>query len=134
MTERRAFATDLAPQPAGTYSQALRVGDMIFLSGQTPRDLDGVRRGDLPFRGQVELVMQNLAAVAAAAGCSLVDAAKVTVYLTETADAAEFDEVYRRFIGMPAPARTLVRSPLVGFSVEVDAIIYAPADAEITTG
>lgn len=115
--------TDAAPSPAGTYSQAVVAAGLVFLSGQTPRDIDGTRLGDRPFTEQVARAMANLAAVATAAGSSLDRAVKVTVYLRDPARAADFDRVYREWFGPVPPARTLVQSGLPGVDVEIDAIL-----------
>jgi len=118
-----AFQTELAPPAAGSYSQAVRCGNLVFLSGQTPRDASGVRHGDWPFEDQVKLTLDNLEAVARAAGLSLRDAVKVTVFLRDPRFAQRFDAVYATYVGVPAPARTLAQSNLDGFDVEVDAIL-----------
>jgi reactive intermediate/imine deaminase len=127
MTAREAFSTPLAPAPAGTYSTAVAAGDFIFLAGQTPRDVHDVRHGDQPFAVQVRMVLDNLEAAARAAGASLQDAVKVTVYLTQPGRAKEFDAIYAGYVGTPPPARTLVQSALPGFDVELDAILLRPA-------
>jgi len=65
-----AFEAESAPSASGSYSQAVRCGNLVFLSGQTPRDAGGVRHGDWPFEDQVRLTLDNLEAVARAAGLS----------------------------------------------------------------
>ena len=121
--KRTAFHSPAAPPAAGTYSQAIQVGDLVFLAGQTPRDANGVRHGDKPFAEQAKMALDNLEAVANAAGLSLRHAAKVNVYLRNPADAKEFDEIYRTYVGDPPPARTLTQSNFAGFDIEVDAIL-----------
>jgi 2-iminobutanoate/2-iminopropanoate deaminase len=77
---KQQISTDRAPQVGGSYSQGIRAGDFIFLSGQTPRNRDRmIINGS--FEDQVRRTLENLAAVAAAAGASLADAVKVNVYL-----------------------------------------------------
>lgn len=124
--------TAQAPAPAGSYSQAVRAGSLVFLSGQTPRTPDGIRHADAPFEDQVRIVMENLAAVADAAGASLADAVKVTVYLRDPGrTAAAFDRVYREHLrtAEPLPARALVQSDLPNGEVEVEAILYRRGEA-----
>ena len=121
---RVAIATDRAPKPAGSYTQGVRAsGTFVFLSGQTPRRLDGQRLSGAPFVQQASLALDNLAAVAEAAGLSLSDAVKVNVYLRNAIDAPAFDDIYRSYVSEPFPARTLTISPFSGFDIEVDAVL-----------
>jgi enamine deaminase RidA (YjgF/YER057c/UK114 family) len=71
------------------------------------------------------MALDNLEAAANAAGLSLKDAVKVTVFLKNPADSKEFDAIYATYVGDPPPARTLAQSNLVGFDVEVDAVLLA---------
>lgn len=122
---RTAFSSDRTPPPAGTYSVAMQAQGLVFLAGQTPRDTNNVRHGDKPFAVQARMALDNLEAAAQAAGLSLKDAVKVTVFLRNPADAREFDAIYAPYVADPPPARTLVQSSLAGFDVEVDAILLA---------
>ncbi|NPC58745.1 RidA family protein [Caenimonas sp. S4] len=124
---RRAFSSELAPPPAGTYSIAVQAQGLVFLAGQTPRDRNNVRHGDKPFAFQARMALDNLDASARAAGLSLKDAVKVNVFLKNPGDAKEFDLIYSEYVGDPPPARTLTRSNLVGFDIEVDAVLLALA-------
>ena len=119
----RAVNTMRAPQPKGTYNQAVACGNLLFLSGQTPRDQTGMRLSHLPFEAQARRALDNLRAVAEAGNCSLANAVKVTVYLRDLANAASFDAVYRDYVSQPWPARTLVQSNFLDFELEVDAIL-----------
>jgi 2-iminobutanoate/2-iminopropanoate deaminase len=123
---KTAFSTDKAPRPAGYYSQAIRAGDFIYLAGQTPRSAGGepVPTG---ISAQTRQTLENLSAVAIAAGASLADAVKVTAYLTRIEDFAEFDVAYREYFSDPPPARTTVVAGLRGIDVELDAILYSPS-------
>ena len=116
--------TDKAPKAIGTYSQAVRAGDLVFLSGQIPLD---------PATGQVvsgtvaqetERVIDNLRAVLHAAGASLDNVVKTTVYLTNMADFAAFNEAYARHFAKDPPARTTVAVAALplGVRIEVEAI------------
>lgn len=127
MSTRQAFSTSaLCPPPAGAYNVAVQAAGLIFLSGQTPRDVHNVRHGDKPFSEQVRLTLDNLEAAAQAAGSSLRQAVKVTVYLTQPERSKEFDAIYTLYVSEPLPVRTLVQSSLNGFDVEIDAILVAP--------
>ncbi|MDN4641044.1 RidA family protein [Agreia sp. PsM10] len=122
--------TDEAPPPAGPYSQAIRAGDIVYLSGQTPRDAVGNRLGELPFEAQVRQTLTNLEAVARASGGSLADAVKVTVYLAPGRQTSEFNTVYAEFFAEPGPARTTIVSELAnGVTVEVDAVLWLPEES-----
>ncbi len=125
---RKAFSSDTAPRPAGSYSVAMEAGGFVFLAGQTPRDRDDVRHGDRPFAFQARMAMDNLEAAANAAGLSLKDAVRVGVFLKDPANAKEFDAIYREYVEEPYPVRALVQSGLVGFDIEVDAILLANRD------
>lgn len=118
-----AVSTDQAPKPNGTYNQAVACGNLVFLSGQTPRDLEGNRLSHLKFDAQARQALDNLQAVAKASGLSLGNCVKVTVYLRDLANAREFDLIYREYVSEPCPARTLVQSSFVDFDLEVDAIL-----------
>ena len=123
---RKAFTSNIAPLPAGSYSVAMEAGGLVFLAGQTPRDRDNVRHGDKPFAFQARMALDNLEAAANAAGLSLKNAVRVGVFLTDQANAKEFDAIYREYVDEPFPVRTLSQSCLVGFAVEVDAILIRP--------
>lgn len=124
--DKKPIATESAPPPAGPYSQAVALGPLLFLSGQTPRDRFGVRHLDAPVDEQVEMVMSNLEEVANAAGSSLKHALKVTGYLRPDIDVETFNRVYAQYLGPIPPARTLIVSDLKTGAVEVDAILLIP--------
>jgi enamine deaminase RidA (YjgF/YER057c/UK114 family) len=125
MTTRKAFSSERTPPPAGTYSVAIQAQGLVFLSGQTPRDRDNVRHGDKPFEVQARMALDKLEAAANAAGLSLTDAVKVSVFLKNPSDAKAFDAIYARYVSEPPPARTLVQSNFEGFDIEVDAVLVA---------
>jgi 2-iminobutanoate/2-iminopropanoate deaminase len=112
-----------APPPSGGYSQAIRAGDFLFLSGQGPYDASGERVGS-SVAEQVRQVLQNLDAVARAAGGSLQDAVRVGMYISDMRHFDEMDAEYRTHFGNPMPARTTIQSDLVGFDVEGDAVVW----------
>ncbi|MBT3327827.1 MAG: RidA family protein [Gemmatimonadales bacterium] len=112
-----------APPPSGAYSQGIRAGDFLFLSGQGPFDSDG-DIVDQSFEAQVRQTLANLTAVAAESGRSLKDAVRVGVYLHDISTFEEMDAIYRDSFPEPRPARTTIETPLPGFGIEIDAVIY----------
>lgn len=123
-----AHQSDTAPHPAGTYSVAVTAKGFVFLAGQTPRDRQGKRHGDASFEAQATMAMDNLEAAAQAAGLSLRHAVKINVFLKDPSHAQAFDAIYAKYVSAPLPARTLVQSGLIGFDIEVDAILAVPED------
>lgn len=117
--------TDRAPAAIGTYSQAVRHGNLVFLSGQIPLDPQTMELVTGDFEGQVRRVFQNLAAVCEAAGGSLAQVLKLTVYLTRMEDFPSVNAVMGEFFREPYPARAAigVASLPKGALVEVDAIL-----------
>ena len=121
---RSIVSTPNAPAAIGTYSQAVRCGDTVYLSGQIGLDpatgqlVDGID-------SQIQRVFGNLKAVADAAGASLGDVAKLTVYLTDLANFARVNETMARFFSQPYPARAVVGVASLprGALIEADAII-----------
>lgn len=116
--------TEAAPQAIGTYSQAVRCGATVYLSGQIgldPRTMELVS-GIGP---QIERVFENLKAVAQAAGGGLADIVKLTVYLTDLGDFARVNEVMARYFKPPYPARAAVGVAALprGALVEMDAVM-----------
>lgn len=123
---RRAVRTDQAPAPVGPYSQALRAGPLLFLSGQIPLD---PATGQL-VTGTIELetqrVLDNLRAVLEADGLDFADVVKTTVYLTDLGDFAKMNEVYATAFGEARPARATVQVGALprGARVEIEAVAY----------
>src|SRR5215472_2652473 len=105
---RQSIHTDRAPQAIGTYSQAVRAGNTVYLSGQVPFDPATMQLVTGDFETQVRRVFDNLKAVAEAAGGSLADAVKVNVYLTDLAHFPKVNEVMAAYCPKPYPARAVV--------------------------
>ena len=117
--------TARAPAAIGTYSQAVRAGDTVYLSGQIPLDPTTMKVVEGGPREQIVQVFENLAAVAEAAGGSLANAVKLTVYLTDLANFALVNEIMAEYVTEPYPARAAIGVAQLprGVAVEVDAIL-----------
>lgn len=122
---RQAVHTDAAPQAIGTYSQALAVEGTVYLSGQIPLDPDTMQIVAGGIRREVEQVLANLGAVAAAAGGGLKDIVKLTVYLMDLNDFETVNQVMAREFSEPYPARAAVQVAALprGARVEIDAVL-----------
>ena len=122
--KRSIIATTSAPAAIGTYSQAVRAGDTLYLSGQIGLD---PRTGQLVdgIDNQIQRVFANLRAVAQAAGSSLADAVKLTVYLTDLTHFARVNEIMSAYFDKPYPARAAVGVAALprGALIEADAIL-----------
>jgi reactive intermediate/imine deaminase len=126
---KKAIHSDSAPAAIGTYSQAIATGGLVFLSGQIPLDPATMEVVDGDFETRARRVFDNLAAVAAAAGGSLDDVVKLTVFLTDLDNFATVNSVMEDYFQQPYPARAAVgvASLPKGVDVEADAIIALPA-------
>lgn len=122
---KQAIHTDNAPAAIGTYSQAVETRGLVFLSGQIPLDPATMEVVDGDFEARARRVFENLAAVAAAAGGSLDDIVKVTVFLTDLDNFATVNSVMEDYFQQPFPARAAVgvASLPKGVDVEADAIL-----------
>lgn len=122
---RRTIATPDAPAAIGTYSQAVAAGGAIWLSGQIPLDPGTMTLVEGDIAAEVRQVFRNLAAVAAAAGATLDDAVRLTVYLTDLGDFGAVNEVMEEVLRPPYPARATVQVAGLpkGARVEVDAVL-----------
>ena len=123
---KKAIHTDNAPAAIGTYSQAIAANDLVFLSGQIPLDPATMEVVDGDFEARARQVFDNLAAVAAAAGGSLNDVVKLTVFLTDLGNFATVNAVMEDYFHKPFPARAAVgvASLPKGVDVEADAILF----------
>jgi len=130
MTVRAQIQTDAAPAAIGPYSQAIRVGDLVFTAGQTGAEPSS---GELVegVAAQADRALQNLAAVLQAAGTSFERVVKTTIFLVDMADFAAVNEVYARHLSPPYPARSTiaVRALPKGGLVEIEMVALA-ADGE----
>ena len=126
---REVISTPEAPQAIGTYSQAVRVGDAVYLSGQIPLDPQTMALVEGGMEAQITRVFDNLQAVARAAGGSLADVVKLNIFLTDLAHFTLVNEVMARYFREPYPARAAigVASLPKGAAVEMDAVLVTGA-------
>lgn len=125
---REIIRTEAAPAAIGTYSQGVRVGDTVYVSGQIPLQpatMDLVE-GDIEV--QIRQVFDNLAAVASAAGGTLNDVARLSVFLTDLSHFPLVNQVMSEYFSEPYPARAAIGVAALpkGAEVEMDAILYLP--------
>jgi 2-iminobutanoate/2-iminopropanoate deaminase len=124
MTIKEAIATKDAPGAIGPYSQGVRAGELLFLSGQIPLDpaTGQLVAGDIA--AQTRRVMDNLKAVLAAGGCSFRDVVRTTIYLVDLGHFAAVNEAYGAYFEAPFPARATVQVAALprGAQVEIDAV------------
>ena len=122
---RQIINTAQAPAAIGTYSQAVKVGDLVFISGQIPLDPVSMEVVDGQFKIQAIRVFENLKAVAQASGGSIADAVKLTVYLSDLSNFPLLNEVMGDYMSEPYPARAAVEVSALpkGVMVEIDAIL-----------
>ena len=122
---KKIISTGKAPKAIGTYSQAVMVGDTVYLSGQIPLDPETMELLSGSVEQQIHQVFKNLAAVAEAAGGSLQDMVKLNVFLTDLSNFATVNQVMAQYFTEPYPARAAigVASLPKGSAVEMDGIL-----------
>jgi 2-iminobutanoate/2-iminopropanoate deaminase len=127
MDERNEVRTDEAPRGTGAYSQAIRAGGFVFISGQGPLDPATLEIVGTTIEEQTEATLRNLEAIARAAGGSLRDVVKVSAFLSSIDLFPGFNATYERiFDALPRPARTTTGAELRSILVEIDAVLYLP--------
>ena len=125
---RSTISTEKAPQAIGTYSQAVKINNTVYLSGQIPLVPESMELVDGDMRMQITQVFNNLTAVAEASGGSLADVAKLNIYLTDLSHFPLVNEVMSEFFSEPYPARAAVgvaELPKASL-VEMDAVLVLP--------
>lgn len=129
MAGREEIRVPSLAEPISHYTDAVRVGDLVFVSGCVPVDSDGRLVGERDVISQARQALENVGSVLAAAGCSFADVAKVTVFLTDVDDRARINPVRQEFFGEARPASTLVevsRLAIPGAKIEVEAVAIVP--------
>jgi 2-iminobutanoate/2-iminopropanoate deaminase len=128
MSERKEIRVPALSEPMSHYTDAVRAGDLVFVSGVVPVDGNGKLVGGDDVVAQARQVFENMGAVLAAAGCSFADVVKVTVFLVDVDDRARINPVRREVFGDARPASTLVeisRLAVPGARIEVEAVALA---------
>lgn len=129
MSKRQIISTDKAPAAIGTYSQAVKVGSTVYLSGQIPLDPASMNLVDGNIEAHIVQVFENLQAVAKAAGGSLQDTVKLNVFLTDLGNFVKVNEVMARYFQQPYPARAAIGVAALprGAQVEMDCVLELDA-------
>lgn len=122
---KQAITTTNAPQAIGPYSQAIRIGQTIYLSGQIPLDPNTMSLVSEDIQQQCEQVLQNLENVCRAAGCSLDAICKLTIFLTDLNHFAVINDLMQHRFNKPYPARSTIQVSALpkGAKIEIEAII-----------
>ena len=121
---KQRISTTTGAQPVGAYSQGLRAGDFVFVSGQGPLDpKTGKVVGDT-IEEQTARVLENIKAILEAGDASMADVVKVSAHLSDMSLFERYNRVYASYFPDPKPTRTTVGSQLPGILVEIDAIAY----------
>ncbi len=128
MSAKEIISTGRAPGAIGTYSQAVKTGETVYISGQIPLHPDTMEIVDASFQEAAHRVFMNLAAVAEAAGGSLADAVKLNISLTNLENFAAVNEIMAQYFDKPYPARAAVgvASLPKGVPIEIEAILVLP--------
>lgn len=128
---KQAIQTTNAPEAIGTYSQAVRVGNTVYLSGQIPLDPNTMNLCSEAIDAQISQVFDNLAAVCVAAGGTLNDVVKLTVYLKDLTHTPRVNDAMARYFSEPYPARVALGVSALprGARVEIDAIMVDAVEA-----
>jgi 2-iminobutanoate/2-iminopropanoate deaminase len=121
---KQQISTKVGAQPIGAYSQGLRVGDFLFVSGQGPLDPQSGKVVGDTIEEQTARVLENIKAILEAGGATMADVVKVSAHLSDLALFERYNQVYASYFPDPKPTRTTVGSELLGILVEIDAIAY----------
>lgn len=123
------ISTPDAPAAIGTYSQAVKIGTTVYLSGQIPLEPSTMQLVSEDFAEQAHQVFKNLAAVCQAAGGSINDMVKVNIFLTDLSKFATVNEIMAQYYGQPYPARAAVQVSALprGAQIEIDGVMELPS-------
>ena len=126
MVAREIIHTDKAPQAIGTYSQAVKVDNTVYMSGQIPLDPQSMEMVTGDMEAQISRVLENLKAVAEAAGGTLNNIAKLNIFLTDLSHFTLVNEIMARYFDKPYPARAAIGVATLpkNAAVEMDAVLY----------
>ncbi len=122
--EKQRISTTTGAQPVGAYSQGLRAGDFVFVSGQGPLDPKTGKVVGNSIEEQTARVLENIKAILEAGNASMADVVKVSAHLSDMSLFDRYNRVYASYFPDPKPTRTTVGSQLPGILVEIDAIAY----------
>ncbi len=125
MTNKQIIDTDNAPGAIGTYSQAVKAGNTVYISGQIPLDPTTMEVVDESFEASAHQVFKNLSAVAEAAGGLLADSVKLNISMTDLSNFASVNEIMAEYFSEPYPARAAVGVAALpkGVAIEIEAIL-----------
>jgi reactive intermediate/imine deaminase len=125
MTTKTIISTEQAPAAIGPYSQAVKAGNTVYMSGQIPLNPNSMEMVTESFEAQAVQVFENLKAVAEAAGGSLADCVKLTILLSDLANFAQVNEIMQRYFTQPYPARAAyaVKALPKDADIEVEAVM-----------
>jgi len=128
MSRIEKISVDNAPAPKGAYSQVVRAGDFLYVSGQGPIDPETQEFVFSDIRGETTLTLENLERILIGSGASRKNIVKCSVFIANAEDFAAMNEVYAQFFAGNAPARTTVATALVEpeMKVEIDCVAYLP--------
>lgn len=126
---RQAVSTSSAPKAIGPYSQAIRAGSLLFVSGQIPIDPSTGNLVDGDIAAQTRRVFENLKAILTEAGASFDHVVRTTVYLADMTDFAAMNEVYGTYFSAPAPARATVQAARLPKDARIEIDLIAALDA-----
>jgi len=124
---KKQITTKAGASPVGAYSQGLRAGDFVFVSGQGPLDPQTGKIVGATIEEQTTRVLENIKAILEAGGASMADVVKVSAHLTDLSLFERYNRVYASYFPDPKPTRTTVGSQLPGILIEIDAIAYVGA-------
>jgi 2-iminobutanoate/2-iminopropanoate deaminase len=129
VTEREEYRVDGLAEPISHYTDAVRAGDLLFVSGIVAVDANGDLVGGEDVVAQARQVFENIRAILAAAGCAFEDVVKVTIYLADVDDRPKINPVRQTVFGETRPASTLVEVPRLavdGAKIEVECVAVVP--------
>ncbi|CAG2178196.1 unnamed protein product [Oppiella nova] len=127
MSSKQEIKTPLAPQPVATYSQAIKAGNIVYLSGQVAMDVKANKLVLEPFEAQADQVFKNLKTVCEASGATLNQIVKLTIFITDFKNFPTVNQTMEKYFSRPYPARSTIGvASLNGVDIEVEGILHLP--------